>query len=324
MGGQHEDPLLGAAGAELLEGVEAIACPKGQVEEDEVGGGGVEARDADGPIAVEAQETVAVVDAPAGPVKATVPDAKQPTQEPAPRQVEDPPQTASDALAPWAVGGFVDTQYIVNSNSPDNHIFRGTPVSARTGEFSPNLIVGYVRRDPIKSPWMFELALQPGVAADALYYTEPVAGGTAGRFAGVETWKHIGRAWTGVKLRGGTEVFVGAVLLPVLMCSAGGLGDQAALERLIASGAEVDAADYDGRTALHLAAAEGQVAAAALLLAKGARVSAVDRWGGTPIVDAVRHRHRHRPVVTLLRRHGAPGGRLPCRTRRVRTRPNRG
>ena len=218
---------------------------------------------------------MAVVDAPAGPVKATVPDAKQPTQEPAPRQVEDPPQTASDALAPWAVGGFVDTQYIVNSNSPDNHIFRGTPVSARTGEFSPNLIVGYVRRDPIKSPWMFDLALQAGVAADALYYTEPVAGGTAGRFAGVETWKHIGRAWTGVKLRGGTEVFVGAVLLPVLMCSAGGLGDQAALERLIASGAEVDAADYDGRTALHLAAAEGQVAAAALLLAKGARVSAV-------------------------------------------------
>ena len=72
---------------------------------------------------------------------------------------------------------------------------------------------------------------------------------------------------------------------------------------MIASGAEVDAADYDGRTALHLAAAEGQLAAAGLLLGKGARVGVVDRWGGTPIVDAVRHRQR--PMVALLRRHGA-------------------
>ncbi len=100
-----------------------------------------------------------------------------------------------------------------------------------------------------------------------------------------------------------TRVDVERALLPVLMCSAAGLGDLAALERLIASGAEVDAADYDGRTALHLAAAEGQVAAATLLLGKGARVGVVDRWGGTPIVDAVRHRQR--PVVALLVSRGA-------------------
>ncbi|MBL8971494.1 MAG: hypothetical protein JNK56_12975, partial [Myxococcales bacterium] len=91
-----------------------------------------------------------------------------------------------DAVTPWVVGGFVDTQYVVNSNFPDNHIFRGTPNTPRTGEFSPNLVVGYVRRDPIKSPWMLELALQAGPAADALYAAEPVAGGAAGRYAGVE------------------------------------------------------------------------------------------------------------------------------------------
>lgn len=100
-----------------------------------------------------------------------------------------------------------------------------------------------------------------------------------------------------------TRVDVERALLPVLMCSAGGLGDTTALERLIASGAEVDAADYDGRTALHLAAAEGHVAAVELLLRKGARVGVVDRWGGTPLHDAVRHRQR--PVVALLLRHGA-------------------
>lgn len=100
-----------------------------------------------------------------------------------------------------------------------------------------------------------------------------------------------------------TRVDVERALLPVLMCSAAGLGDTTALERLIASGAEVDAADYDGRTALHLAAAEGQLAAASLLLGKGARVGVVDRWGETPIVDAVRHRQR--PLVALLVSRGA-------------------
>lgn len=100
-----------------------------------------------------------------------------------------------------------------------------------------------------------------------------------------------------------TRVDVERALLPVLMCSAAALGDTAALERLLASGAEVDVADYDSRTALHLAASEGHVAAAELLLVKGARPDAVDRWGGTPLHDAVRHRHR--ALVELLRRHGA-------------------
>ena len=119
-----------------------------------------------------------------------------------------------DAVTPWVVGGFVDTQYVVNSNFPDNHIFRGTPNTPRTGEFSPNLVVGYVRRDPIKSPWMLELALQAGPAADALYAAEPVAGGPAGRYAGVEVFKHIGRANAGVKLKGGTELAAGLMLAP--------------------------------------------------------------------------------------------------------------
>jgi lysophospholipase len=92
-------------------------------------------------------------------------------------------------------------------------------------------------------------------------------------------------------------------LFPVLMCSAGGLGDTTALARLLAGGADVDAADYDGRTALHLAASEGQVAALELLLGKGARVDVTDRWGGTPLQDAVRQRQR--PAVGVLRRHGA-------------------
>lgn len=153
---------------------------------------------------------------PATPPTATSPSATSPatpSTSPSPSATSPAPVYGGE-LAPWAVGGFVDTQYIVDSNLPDNHIFRGTSVSSRTGEFSPNLIVAYIRRDPIRSPWMFELALQAGAAADALYATEPVAGGEHGRYAGVEVWKHIGRAWTGLKLRGGTEIAAGLMLAP--------------------------------------------------------------------------------------------------------------
>ena len=100
-----------------------------------------------------------------------------------------------------------------------------------------------------------------------------------------------------------TRLDVERALFPVLMCSAGGLGDTTALAGLLSGGADVDAADYDGRTALHLAASEGQVAAIELLLGKGARVDVTDRWGGTPLQDAVRQRQR--AAVAVLHRHGA-------------------
>lgn len=121
---------------------------------------------------------------------------------------------SDEAQAPWVILGLVDTQYAFNSNLPDNHIFRGTSVSARTGEFNPQLMVVGIRRDPIRSPWMMELALQAGSAADALYAAEPVAGGDAGRYAGAEVFKHIGRAWAGVKLKRGTEIAAGLMVAP--------------------------------------------------------------------------------------------------------------
>jgi lysophospholipase len=92
-------------------------------------------------------------------------------------------------------------------------------------------------------------------------------------------------------------------LIPVLMCSAGALGDVTALGRLISGGGDVDAADYDGRTALHLAAAEGHLDAVRLLLGKGARADVADRWGSTPLHDAVRSRRRS--VAELLYQRGA-------------------
>eukprot|EP00882_Tetradesmus_deserticola_P002691 GHRQ01002862.1.p1 GENE.GHRQ01002862.1~~GHRQ01002862.1.p1 ORF type:complete len:924 (+),score=556.38 GHRQ01002862.1:315-3086(+) len=68
------------------------------------------------------------------------------------------------------------------------------------------------------------------------------------------------------------------------------VGEQAALLRTyIAAGADVTAGDYDKRTPLHIAAAEGKLAMAVLLVEEGgAELSARDRWGATPLDEARR------------------------------------
>jgi glutaminase len=63
------------------------------------------------------------------------------------------------------------------------------------------------------------------------------------------------------------------------------------LRAVLAAGTDPNATDYDGRTGLHLAAAEAHLAAVRYLLVSGARPGAAVRWGGTPLTDAKRARH---------------------------------
>jgi glutaminase len=67
---------------------------------------------------------------------------------------------------------------------------------------------------------------------------------------------------------------------------------------LLATGIDPGTPDYDGRTALHLAAAEGQTEIVSYLLATGTNAEPVDRWGGTPLSDAQANDHSH--IVELL------------------------
>ena len=69
------------------------------------------------------------------------------------------------------------------------------------------------------------------------------------------------------------------------------LGDLVNLQRLFALGHPVDLCDYDGRTPLHLAAAQGHEEICAFLIAHGHDHSLTDRWGSTPADDALRHGH---------------------------------
>ncbi|CAN8076226.1 unnamed protein product [Agarophyton chilense] len=61
--------------------------------------------------------------------------------------------------------------------------------------------------------------------------------------------------------------------------------------RLIDRGAKVNYSDYDKRTSLHVAAAEGRTDCIRLLISAGARLS-FDRWNNSPLVDAMNFANR--------------------------------
>ncbi|HMO37801.1 MAG TPA: glutaminase A [Saprospiraceae bacterium] len=75
-------------------------------------------------------------------------------------------------------------------------------------------------------------------------------------------------------------------------------GDLDEIKRLEALGMDLGSADYDGRTALHLAAAENQVEIVRYLLSRNIPDSPIDRWGGTPLDDA--KKAKHQDVIALF------------------------
>lgn len=83
----------------------------------------------------------------------------------------------------------------------------------------------------------------------------------------------------------------------------------AGVRKAIEKGAKVTVANYDLRTALHTAAAEGKIPVVRRLVDEmGANVNAKDRWHGTPLDDATREGHK--AVVEFLLAKGAVGGKM--------------
>lgn len=75
-------------------------------------------------------------------------------------------------------------------------------------------------------------------------------------------------------------------------------GDLEEIKRLHAAGLDLNETDYDGRTALHLAAAEGHTRVVKYLLRKNVDPNMRDRWGNTAHVDAKRGKNKE--VIELL------------------------
>jgi glutaminase len=86
----------------------------------------------------------------------------------------------------------------------------------------------------------------------------------------------------------------------VRLCWAAAAGDLDEVRSLTASGVNADIADYDGRTALHVAACEGNAEIVAHLLEQSVNPAPVDRWGRTPLAEA--EWAGHADVVDLLER----------------------
>lgn len=88
------------------------------------------------------------------------------------------------------------------------------------------------------------------------------------------------------------------------LCECAQHGHLEQLKLLLTCGADVTAADYDARTALHLASASGQIKVVqAILQQKGVDVNVLDRWGNSPLLESVRGGHTE--VTKLLLTKGA-------------------
>eukprot|EP00961_Rhodomonas_salina_P197230 2661972-Rhodomonas_salina.1 len=57
------------------------------------------------------------------------------------------------------------------------------------------------------------------------------------------------------------------------------------------AGADANAADYDKRSAMHLASAEGHLAVVQFLVERQADINITDRWGRYPLKEAVFNGH---------------------------------
>lgn len=83
-------------------------------------------------------------------------------------------------------------------------------------------------------------------------------------------------------------------------------GDVLGLSKVLRQGASPDAADYDQRTALHLAASEGHIKVVEILLNYKASVNPTDRWGRTPLSDATKYGFKE--ICRLLEANGGALG----------------
>jgi lysophospholipase len=105
---------------------------------------------------------------------------------------------------------------------------------------------------------------------------------------------------------------MGSTDISGMLCRAAHRNDSKFFELIGPCGIDLSVGDYDGRTALHLAASEGHIESVQVLLQFEANLTARDRWGNTPHDDAVRGGHE--AVAALL---PAPGSPSPNKKRRI-------
>jgi len=103
-----------------------------------------------------------------------------------------PPTGAPHAPPPdWHYGAYLDLNYTVDFNFPENHKWRPRTTTPRENELSPNMGFAYVRKDiSADSRWGMEFLAQGG------YDTKEFAfGNDRPLLDGADTLRHFGRAY---------------------------------------------------------------------------------------------------------------------------------
>ncbi len=82
------------------------------------------------------------------------------------------------------------------------------------------------------------------------------------------------------------------------LCQAAVEGNLMKLSLLLKNNDDLNVADYDARTALHLACCEGKMDVVRWLIEHDASPLVKDRWGHTPLDEA--HKYGHRDIIHYL------------------------
>jgi hypothetical protein len=104
-------------------------------------------------------------------------------------QEVSPAAEAKDASG-WRYGAYLDLNYTVDFNFPENHTWRSRTTTPRVNELSPNMGFAYARKDiSSDSRWGVELLAQGGYDTKAYAF-----GNDRPLLAGADTLRHFGRA----------------------------------------------------------------------------------------------------------------------------------
>ena len=84
----------------------------------------------------------------------------------------------------------------------------------------------------------------------------------------------------------GADLCMGESTAASVLCQTVFDGDTVLLKRLVRAGIDINAGDYDKRSAVHISAAEGNLVALKVLVDGGANLQVTDRWNNTAMDEA--------------------------------------
>src|SRR5712692_8285373 len=90
----------------------------------------------------------------------------------------------------WHYGGFVDLGYLLDFNSPSNHLFRNRSTASKVNELDLNIAGAYVKKEASQlSRWGMELTIHGGKDSEGFGFSA-----TAPNVSGADWLRHFGLA----------------------------------------------------------------------------------------------------------------------------------